>query len=67
MNLFINGQSIEVSARIGTIQELLEHFQLDQKVVIVELNQIILDKATRAETRITAGDRIEIVHFVGGG
>ncbi|MET3287486.1 thiamine biosynthesis protein ThiS [Brevibacillus fluminis] len=67
MNLIINGKACEVPDRIGTIQHLLEHFHLDQKVVIVELNQTILDKATRAETSITDGDRIEIVHFVGGG
>lgn len=67
MNLHINGQSIEVPNKIGTIQALLEHFQLDQKVVIIELNQSILDKAEHAQTSITDGDRIEIVHFVGGG
>lgn len=52
---------------VNSVSLLLEHFNLEQKVVIVELNQHILDKSMHAETMLTDGDRIEIVHFVGGG
>jgi thiamine biosynthesis protein ThiS len=33
----------------------------------VEINQRILDKVQHAETNLRSGDRIEMVHFVGGG
>ncbi|MBU8878788.1 sulfur carrier protein ThiS [Bacillus sp. FJAT-29790] len=67
MELVINGDFVKVPAEIGTVSELLQHFSLDQKVVIVELNQDILEKGNHQETRLSNGDRVEIVHFVGGG
>jgi sulfur carrier protein len=67
MKLHINGDTIDVPASIQTVADLLKHFQLDQKVVVVELNSNILEKHVHAEARISDGDKIEIVHFVGGG
>ncbi|KAF0822276.1 sulfur carrier protein ThiS [Cytobacillus firmus] len=67
MNVFINGDAMVLPETINSVSLLLEHFHLEQKVVIVELNQHILDKSMHAETILTDGDRIEIVHFVGGG
>ncbi|MBU8771779.1 sulfur carrier protein ThiS [Cytobacillus oceanisediminis] len=67
MNLVINGDAMVLPETVNSVSRLLEHFHLEKKVVIVELNQRILDKSTHAETILTDGDRIEIVHFVGGG
>ncbi|MGA5690694.1 sulfur carrier protein ThiS [Cytobacillus pseudoceanisediminis] len=67
MNVVINGDAMVLPETVNSVSRLLEHFHLEQKVVIVELNQRILDKSTHAETILTDGDRIEIVHFVGGG
>ncbi|MDF0726864.1 sulfur carrier protein ThiS [Cytobacillus sp. S13-E01] len=67
MMLIINGDQIEVPGRIDDVSKLLTHFDLDQKVVIVEWNQTILEKGIHQDTRLSDGDRIEIVHFVGGG
>ena len=67
MNVVINGDAMVLPETVNSVSRLLEHFHLEQKVVIVELNQHILDKSTHAETILTDGDRIEIVHFVGGG
>lgn len=67
MNLVINGDAMVLPETVNSVSHLLEHFHLEKKVVIVELNQRILDKSTHAETILTDGDRIEIVHFVGGG
>jgi sulfur carrier protein len=67
MKLHINGDTIEVPESIQTIADLLKHFQLDQKVVVVELNANILEKHAHAQTRVSDGDKVEIVHFVGGG
>lgn len=67
MKLFINGETVEVPATVSTVTDLLKHFQLDQKVVIVEQNADILQKEDHPNRTVNDGDRIEIVHFVGGG
>jgi sulfur carrier protein len=67
MKLIINGDQHDLIDSIKTVGELLHHFHLDQKVLIVELNEAILEKLAHTETLLSDGDRIEIVHFVGGG
>jgi sulfur carrier protein len=67
LELVINGEKVEISTDVETVSELLQHFSLNQKVVIVELNHEILEKGNHQETRLSNGDRVEIVHFVGGG
>lgn len=67
MNLIINGDNLEIPGTVETVSNLLQHFDIDQKVVIVEINGDILDKETHQETKISDGDKIELVHFVGGG
>lgn len=67
MKLQINGDQLEVPDTLSTVSDLLKHFGLEAKVAIVEWNQSILEKASHAETELSDGDRIEIVHFVGGG
>lgn len=67
MTLIINGDRVTVPGTVATVSELLKHFSMEQKVVIVELNERILEKLEHQETRLSDGDKIEIVHFVGGG
>jgi sulfur carrier protein len=67
IELVINGDRVRVPESIRTVSQLLAHFGLEQKVVIVEINQTILDKSSHADTPVRHGDRIEMVHFVGGG
>ncbi|MCA1030835.1 sulfur carrier protein ThiS [Bacillus timonensis] len=67
MELMINGDYVEVPSHVKTIADLLTHFSLDQKVVIVEHNRDILEKGNHQETVLSDRDKIEIVHFVGGG
>ncbi|KMJ57960.1 thiamine biosynthesis protein ThiS [Bacillus sp. LL01] len=67
MKLFINGDSMELPNSIRTVSELLEHFQLDKKVVIVEKNKEILQKDRHGSESVQDGDQLELVHFVGGG
>ncbi len=66
MKLMVNGTALDI-ASARTIQELLGELKLAGKGAIVELNQEILDINQHAETRLADGDKIEIVHFVGGG
>jgi sulfur carrier protein len=65
MQVTINGELRDVMPQ--TMQQLLESLGIDPRKVAVELNTDILPKAEYIETAIADGDRIEIVHFVGGG
>jgi sulfur carrier protein len=67
LELIINGEKIRIPADESTVTGLLQHFNLHQKVVIVELNDEILAKENQSETLLSNGDKVEIVHFVGGG
>jgi sulfur carrier protein len=67
MKLIINSDEVQVEDTVLTVEDLLSHFKLDQKVAIVELNRVILEKSKHAEINLANGDVVEIVHFVGGG
>jgi len=67
MQLTINGEQMNVPSSIKTITELIEHLELKSPVIIVEHNDIILQKGEHEKTEIKSGDKIEFVQFVGGG
>ncbi|KXZ13541.1 thiamine biosynthesis protein ThiS [Bacillus nakamurai] len=67
MILQLNGKQIEWAKEKGTIQDLLEFYHLDQKIVVVERNKEIIEKKNYRNTGLCDRDVIEIVHFVGGG
>ena len=65
MEIMVNGESRTVAC--GTLTELLVLLGVDPRRVAVELNLEIVPKAEYGTTVLSNGDRIEIVHFVGGG
>jgi len=65
MQITINGE--ERSLTTQTMQQLLQSLEIDPRRVAIELNMEILPKAAYESTTLADGDRIEIVHFVGGG
>ncbi|KAA8785970.1 sulfur carrier protein [Paenibacillus sp. 4624] len=67
MNIIVNGQKMEVDDGLNRVDKLLHSFNLQVKTVVVELNRNILTKDHHETTTLREGDRIEIVHFVGGG
>lgn len=66
MRIQINGQDREVPSGLD-LGKLLEHLSLSRQRVAVELNREVVRKAEWSMRRISDGDRVEIVHFVGGG
>lgn len=66
MRLTINGEEREVE-QLSTVAELLTLFKLEQKILVIELNRDIVDRDAYANTPLQEGDKLEIVHFVGGG
>ncbi|WP_066049079.1 sulfur carrier protein ThiS [Robertmurraya korlensis] len=67
MSVFVNGKEIVISTGKNTILSLIESYELNPKLVIVERNKEIIEKDNYKSTILKQGDHIEIVHFVGGG
>ena len=64
--IIVNGE--QRNARIGeTVSDLLLALGLENGRVAIERNLQILPRANWPETKLAAGDRFEIVQFVGGG
>lgn len=68
MILQVNGKQVELDLlQVKTVRDLLGYYQLQERIVVVEQNGHIVDRSRYENTPIADGDRIEIVHFVGGG
>ncbi|WNC12213.1 sulfur carrier protein ThiS [Brevibacillus brevis] len=67
MVVVLNGKQVELAEEITTVRALLASYQLQEKIVVVEQNGEIIDRSRYENAPIADGDRIEIVHFVGGG
>ena len=66
MKLQINGEERELAEGL-TLAALLAQMGMKADRVAVELNREIVRREAWAQTRLKAGDRLEIVQFVGGG
>jgi thiamine biosynthesis protein ThiS len=66
LQLTVNGEVRRVPAP-STAAALLGHLGLDPRAVVVEVNRRIVRRPDLEDTPLRDGDRIELVHFVGGG
>jgi thiazole synthase len=66
MQVTINGERRDV-AGINSVEALLSDLGLDSRKVAVELNLEIVPKSAYGATSVRDGDKLEIVHFIGGG
>ena len=66
IEIFVNGDARQVSAG-ALVTDLVKQLELAPERLAIELNLSILPRAKWAETELRPGDRLEIVHFVGGG
>lgn len=66
MRLMINGEAREVAGE-PTVAGLLSQLGLDARKIAVERNLEIVRRAAFETTQLADGDRLEIVHFIGGG
>jgi sulfur carrier protein len=66
MQLIVNGEA-RTFGQLGDIAALVAALDLDPRKVAVERNLEIVPRSTYAQVGLCDGDRIEIVHFVGGG
>jgi sulfur carrier protein len=66
MNLTVNGEAHRFDT-VGDIAGLVTALGLDVRKVAVERNLEIVPRSAYGATTLADGDRIEIVHFIGGG
>lgn len=66
MKILINGESKELAEQLN-LNELLKYFSLPMERVAIELNKEVVRKKDWESIKIKDADKIEIVHFVGGG
>ena len=66
MRLTVNGEERAFDG-VGEVAGLVTRLGLDARKVAVELNLAIVPRSAYASTRLGDGDRVEIVHFIGGG
>ena len=66
MQVTINGETKEITDELN-LDELLKHFSLPLERVAIELNKEVVRKKDWEIVKIAEGDRLEVIHFVGGG
>lgn len=67
MTIQLNGKKIILPEEVCSIRDLLTFYNLENKILVVELNKEIANKEQYSSRLLSDGDTVEIVHFVGGG
>ena len=62
----LNGKKVKIHKHLN-IKELVKKYKLNEKKIAIELNGEILPKSQYANKELRDNDRVEIVHFIGGG
>jgi thiamine biosynthesis protein ThiS len=66
LTITVNGEP-RILPGPATLLDLLASLELDARMVVVELNREIVRRPRLGDTALSAGDQVELVHFVGGG
>ena len=66
MQILVNGQPRDAAPRLA-LPRLIEELKLGDRRVAVELNGAIVPRSAWPATLLADGDKLEIVHAIGGG
>ncbi|MBI2198182.1 MAG: sulfur carrier protein ThiS [Candidatus Rokubacteria bacterium] len=66
MRVTVNGKPMEIPDGL-TVEGLLEHLRIRREYTAVAINREVTARSTYDETRLHDGDKVEIVHPMGGG
>jgi thiamine biosynthesis protein ThiS len=66
VRITVNGETRTIAAG-SSVEALLAQLGLHPRLIVVEHNREILERARYAATEVQDGDALELVHFVGGG
>jgi thiamine biosynthesis protein ThiS len=66
ISIILNGEARQIPEEID-LESVIDLFSLPKKRVAVEMNKTVIRRADWPDTQVRDGDRLEVVHFVGGG
>ena len=66
MRVYLNGESKDFPDSL-TLAQLVTELELPERRIAIELNRSVVRRRDWENTTLSDSDRIEIVHFVGGG
>lgn len=66
MIITVNGNKTELGSNIS-VAEMVEKLNLDLRKIAIERNMEIVSRSAYKDTILNDGDKIEIIHFIGGG
>ena len=66
IKITVNGKQMTVNLKFS-IKNLIEKLKMPVEKVAIELNKEIVNKKNTNKIFLKKGDKIEIVHFIGGG
>lgn len=64
--VLVNGEPRDVNES-ASLSQLVDLLNLPPQRIAIELNQVVVRRGEWAATKLHDGDKVEIVHFVGGG
>lgn len=68
LTILLNGHQMSLNGDSGlTVAQLVVELGFQPDRIAIERNGLILPRKSWVDTRLTEGDRLELVHFVGGG
>ena len=66
IKITVNGKQMQIIPEL-TLKSLITKLKMPLNKIAIELNKKIIDKNRISKSRLKKGDKIEIVHFIGGG
>tara|TARA_Y100000590_G_scaffold302554_1_gene341071 strand:+ start:237 stop:455 length:219 start_codon:yes stop_codon:yes gene_type:complete len=62
----LNGKQFQINTGIN-LNELLNNLKIKMNKVAIEVNGVIIEKGKYQKLKLNENDKVEIVHFIGGG
>ena len=66
IKITVNGKQMQIIPKF-TLKSLITKLKMPLSKIAIELNKKIIDKNRISKIQLKKGDKIEIVHFIGGG
>ena len=66
IKITVNGRQIQVISKFS-LKSLITKLKMPLNQIAIELNKKIIDKKRISKIQLKKGDKVEIVHFIGGG
>ena len=66
IKITVNGKQMQIIPKF-TLKSLITKLKMPLNKIAIELNKKIIDKNRISKIRLKKGDKVEIVHFIGGG